>query len=155
MRGDWKLLAAVLILIGLVVWLLVLTMDRDREIEKVNQAIQKLQAVKTPTVINGVNGITPVKGIDYFDGAKGDKGDTVVGPKGDQGGPGASAYDIAVVNGFKGTEKQCLASLKVKGDKGDPAPELVIDCANNLLVKKYNGDSFWQPTNIKCETVHE
>lgn len=34
---------------------------------------------------------------------------------------GASAYEIAVDNGFEGTEQEWLASLKGdKGDKGDP-----------------------------------
>lgn len=32
---------------------------------------------------------------------------------------GKSAYDIAVENGFIGTEYEWLESLKVKGDKGD------------------------------------
>ena len=60
-----------------------------------------------------------------FKGAKGDKGDD--GDKGDKGDPGAtgaagadgvdgadgkSAYDVAVDNGFEGTEEQWLASLK-------------------------------------------
>ena len=43
------------------------------------------------------------------DGAKGDSGD-----KGDK---GLSAYEIAVVNGFKGTEEEWIAALK--GDKGN------------------------------------
>lgn len=47
-------------------------------------------------------------------GAKGDKGDK--GAKGDN---GKSAYDIAVSNGFTGTESEWLASLiGQKGDKG-------------------------------------
>ena len=52
-------------------------------------------------------------------GAKGDKGDTgATGAKGDKGDTGAagangkSAYEIAVANGFVGTEAQWLASLK-------------------------------------------
>lgn len=38
--------------------------------------------------------------------------------KGDKGDPGKSAYEIAVSNGYSGTETEWLASLK--GDKGDP-----------------------------------
>lgn len=38
--------------------------------------------------------------------------------KGDKGDPGKSAYEIAVDNGYSGTESEWLASLK--GDKGDP-----------------------------------
>lgn len=37
---------------------------------------------------------------------------------GSSGGSGKSAYEIAVENGFKGTEEEWLASLK--GEKGDP-----------------------------------
>jgi hypothetical protein len=49
-------------------------------------------------------------------GSKGDKGD-----RGIQGADGESAYQIAVDNGFEGTEDQWLASLVgPKGDKGDP-----------------------------------
>lgn len=34
---------------------------------------------------------------------------------------GYSAYEVAVINGFKGTEEEWLASLKGdKGDKGEP-----------------------------------
>lgn len=53
-------------------------------------------------------------------GQKGDKGEPGqrggLGLKGDKGDAGASAYDIAIANGFKGSEKQWLASLK--GEKG-------------------------------------
>ena len=71
-----------------------------------------------------------------FKGAKGDKGDTgATGPQGPVGQNGSngqdgedgadgengkSAYEVAVDNGFEGTEAQWLASLKGdKGDKGD------------------------------------
>lgn len=43
--------------------------------------------------------------------------------KGDKGATGKSAYEVAVANGFEGTEEEWLASLKgedgKKGDKGD------------------------------------
>ena len=46
------------------------------------------------------------------------------GLKGDQGADGRSAYQIAVQNGFEGTEQEWLASLKgPKGDKGDTGLE--------------------------------
>ena len=58
-------------------------------------------------------------------GAQGEKGD-----KGDPGADGKSAYEIAVINGFVGTETEWLASLKgadgaqgEKGDKGDPGAD--------------------------------
>jgi hypothetical protein len=48
------------------------------------------------------------------------------GPQGAQGNPGAnglSAYQVAVANGFAGTQAEWLASLKgEKGDQGDQGP---------------------------------
>lgn len=45
------------------------------------------------------------------------------GPKGDRGEDGLSAYQIAVENGFDGTEREWLASLKgPRGPKGDKGP---------------------------------
>lgn len=60
-------------------------------------------------------------------------GSTTPGPEGPKGDPGKSAYEVAVDNGFEGSESEWLASLKgpkgpagaqgvagPKGDKGDP-----------------------------------
>jgi hypothetical protein len=58
--------------------------------------------------------------MDGEKGAKGDKGDTGSGTKGDPGAPGAtgkSAYEIAVANGYTGTELEWLESLKGKDGK--------------------------------------
>lgn len=50
-----------------------------------------------------------------------ESGSTTPGPAGPQGDPGKSAYQIALDNGFEGTEQVWLASLKgAKGEKGDP-----------------------------------
>lgn len=48
----------------------------------------------------------------------------VVAGRGAQGSPGVSAYDIAVQNGYTGTEEEWLASLK--GEKGDTGPQGLI-----------------------------
>lgn len=58
-----------------------------------------------------------LKGQKGDTGAQGQKGEasTVPGPRGDRGLAGAdgqSAYHVAVANGFSGTEKQWLRSLK-------------------------------------------
>lgn len=58
------------------------------------------------------------QGAQGLQGAKGDKGDT--GDQGLAGLDGKSAYELAVIGGFVGTEAEWLASLKgEKGDKGD------------------------------------
>lgn len=58
-----------------------------------------------------------------YRGPKGDKGDK--GEDGADGEPGKSAYQVAVENGYVGSETEWLNSLKMgpkgdKGDKGDP-----------------------------------
>lgn len=57
-------------------------------------------------------------------GPKGDKGDP--GDPGDAGDPGASAYDVAVANGFVGSEAQWLASLVGEGDPGLSAYQVAL-----------------------------
>lgn len=59
-----------------------------------------------------------------------ESGSTTPGPAGPQGDPGKSAYQIALDNGFEGTEQAWLASLKgtkgdqgLKGEKGDPGQQ--------------------------------
>ena len=55
-------------------------------------------------------------------GSKGDTGDT--GAVGPQGSDGDSAYEVAVENGFAGTEAEWLSSLVgAKGDTGDTGPQ--------------------------------
>lgn len=65
-----------------------------------------------PGAVVGLDGYIATHGGSGGTGAKGEKGD-----KGDT---GLSAYQIAVQDGFKGTEAQWLISLKgATGDKGD------------------------------------
>lgn len=47
------------------------------------------------------------------------------------GAAGPSAYDVAVANGFEGTEEQWLASLK--GDPGEPAEEVDYSALPNVV----------------------
>lgn len=71
-----------------------------------------------PEAVVGLDGYIATHGGSGGTGAKGDKGD-----KGDT---GLSAFQIAVQDGFKGTEAQWLASLKgatgPKGDTGSVGP---------------------------------
>ncbi len=56
---------------------------------------------------------------ELHNGEKGDKGDK--GDKGSHGADGKSAYEVALQNGFTGTEADWLTSLKgQKGDAGEP-----------------------------------
>ena len=57
---------------------------------------------------------------DQLDALKGDTGED-----GDDGDDGLSAYEIAVKNGYAGTEEQWLASLK--GDSGDDGKDFTYD----------------------------
>ena len=75
---------------------------------------------------SGEQGIQGPKGYPGEPGKQGPKGESgeqgVQGPKGD---PGKSAYQVAVDNGFVGTEDEWLASLKQgpKGDQGEPGKQ--------------------------------
>ena len=104
-----------------------------------NQGIQGIQGIqgeqglqgetgpKGDTGDQGPQGIPGVKGDTGNTGPAGAKGDT--GLTGSQGANGFSAYQVAVIEGFTGTEAQWLASLVgptgatgatgPKGDKGD------------------------------------
>ena len=67
----------------------------------------------------GLQGPKGGHGEQGIQGPKGDPGEQgIQGPKGD---PGESAYQVAVNNGFVGTEDEWLASLK--GEKGDQGPK--------------------------------
>jgi len=94
-------------------------------------------------------------GADGTDGADGKQG--LPGDKGDTGATGDSAYEIAVRNGFTGTEAEWLASLE--GEPGKPgqdattAPDKFIvnlTCnSDRLVVIVYNiGDPV--VTGLKC-----
>lgn len=75
----------------------------------------------------GPQGIQGIQGVPGNDGAQGPQGDPGAdGPQGPQGDPGSdgadgeSAYQVAVDEGFSGTEVEWLASLVgPKGDTGD------------------------------------
>ena len=64
--------------------------------------------------IQGVKGDKGDTGAQGIQGVKGDKGDTgaqgIQGVKGDTGAQGKSAYEVAVDNGYNGTEKDWLTS---------------------------------------------
>lgn len=124
MKRDWVLYISVLILIVMVGTLIVISLGRQDKAEQAIQMINDLRSEpqKMPSVIHGT---TPKLGVDYFNGKDAEK------PK-----DGASAYEIAVRNGFVGSEKEWSDSLKPK----DPEkPQLPKDGKNNYELALENG----------------
>lgn len=65
----------------------------------------------------------------------------IKGPPGDPGAPGAdgdSAYDVAVANGFVGTEAEWLASLQ--GADGDPGPPGGLSARDTVTINSGSGN---------------
>ena len=100
------------------------------------------QGPKGETGDRGPQGIQGVAGKDGIQGPKGDQGDQgltgATGPKGDKGEQGIqgiagkdgeSAYQIAVRNGYSGTEKEWIDSLKAvagEGISGESAYQIAV-----------------------------
>ncbi len=98
------------------------------------QGLQGLPGVKGDAGAKGEQGERGLQGLQGVAGAKGEKGDPGVqglpgkdgaaglpGKNGVDGKDGKSAYQIAVAQGFAGSEAAWLLSLKgEKGEKGDP-----------------------------------
>lgn len=126
----------------------------------------RLYKLGIPKGDTGPQGPKGQKGDTGETGPQGPKGDTGAtgpqGPKGDMGPvgeDGLSAYMIAMMNGFSGTEEQWLASLKgdkgSKGDKGDtgatgpqgPAGDSHVPTPsasdNGKVLRVVNGKAAW------------
>ncbi len=57
--------------------------------------------------------------------------------RGEQGAPGESAYEIAVHNGYQGTEEEWLNSLKgLKGEKGDKGDSYILTDADKQEISE-------------------
>lgn len=171
MKNDRKLLVAILVLIGLVLWLIMLSIDNRENYRSTQRAIEELKAeqAKQPTILQGKPGKTPVLGVDYFNGEDGQSIPGAAGqpgprgPAGTPGKPGAkgepgkdgsdgkSAYELAVSQGFRGTVKEWLASLR--GEKGERGDDVDLKCLSGLVAKKLTTDEIWEVTNIKCEAA--
>ena len=81
--------------------------DSDRTSkEKIDEYISEIEQRRIAGEFNGSDGYTPVKDIDYFDGVN-----------------GKSAYQIAVDNGFIGTEADWLTSLRGADGKDGVQPD--------------------------------
>lgn len=90
------------------------------------QGIQGVPGEKGEQGVAGEDGATGLQGEQGIQGEKGEKGDRglqgLQGPIGLTGADGLSAYEIAVANGFTGTEQEWLVSLNDAGtiDGGNP-----------------------------------
>lgn len=84
--------------------------------------------VATAATANNLRGEKGIQGEVGEKGEKGDKGD--LGSEGVQGEQGLSAYNIAVLNGFVGTEEEWAISLN---------PAEVSKAPNNIISKKIDG----------------
>jgi hypothetical protein len=93
-----------------------------------------------PTTVPGEPGIEGPPGAAVV-GEKGDKGDTGNGSGGAAGSAGKSAYEIAVANGFVGTEAEWLESLKGEGGGGTPAPVGIVRYVRPMLIKCTTGSA--------------
>ena len=103
-------------------------------IDAIDKALREMQSIlaqaeqmiaKMPIIKNGTWWLYDVAAGDYVDSgypAQGEKGDAGErGADGSDGAAGKSAYEIALQNGFVGTETDWLESLKgQKGDTGEP-----------------------------------
>lgn len=87
--------------------------DTLSEVNKsIDDKISKIQLKHGKDGVNGIDGkdgYTPIKGKDYFDG--------VNGRDGKDGTNGLSAYEIAVKQGYKGTEKEWINHITNNGGK--------------------------------------
>lgn len=103
-------------------------------IDAIDKALREMQSIlaqaeqmiaKMPIIKGGTWWLYDVAAGDYVDSgypAQGEKGDAGErGADGSDGAAGKSAYEIALQNGFVGTETDWLESLKgQKGDTGEP-----------------------------------
>ena len=98
------------------------------EFELLSEAVEILQGEKGNKGQKGEKGEKGV-GEKGKEGDKGEKGDDGLdGDKGDKGDEGLSAYDIAVAQGFVGTDSEWIASLNGEdGEDGKSAYELYAD----------------------------
>jgi hypothetical protein len=95
------------------------SLDEGNNIFEFTRADGSIEEFIVKNGSKGSKGDTGPKGDTGATGPKGDKGN-----KGDTGATGKSAYEVAVDNGFEGSESEWLASLKgSKGDTGSQGPK--------------------------------
>lgn len=94
----------------------------------------------------GRDGYTPVKGKDYFDGKD--------GVNGKDGANGLSAYEIAVKQGFEGTEEEWINRITNSGGKSYTRQLTAINQRINELAGSINPDEVLTKTSV-LDTIEE
>ena len=87
------------------------------------------------------------------DGSESDTIQTIKGVQGETGTDGKSAYDIAVKNGFTGTEQEWLDSLGTKMTIDDTVTETSDNAVSSKAVKTYVDTSI--KTEVKTEVSEQ
>ena len=124
-------------------------------VSKILKFFKGLSPAVGKTLVWGVDG--SLENADLASGPKGDKGDT--GAKGNDGADGLSAYEVAVSQGFIGTEAEWLLSLKgndgvdgVNGVDGNTfIPTPTVEQAAMVPYVKSDGTVGWRYD----EHIHE
>ena len=100
----------------------------------------------------GPQGIQGIQGIQGEIGPQGPQGEP--GPQGDE---GPSAYEVAVANGFVGTEAAWLASLVepqgIQGSQGEAGPTGATGPKGELGPQCTPGDSY-EAYSVECAIRH-
>lgn len=120
-----------------------------------SQGLEGAQGLKGDQGEQGIQGEKGDKGDTGAQGLKGDTGEKgtqgdqgIQGLKGDTGNNGKTAYQVAVINGFVGTESDWLVSLKgekgdqgIQGVKGDTGSQGIQGTQGNQGLKGDKGDT--------------
>lgn len=112
------------------------------------------QIAQLVTVRDGVNGRDGRDGTNGLDGHNATSTQTILKEQlpPEKGEPGPSAYDLAVKNGFDGTEREWLLSLR--GKDGEEAasprvPEFWFDTGVDKWKWRLVGDTIWNLAEVQ------
>lgn len=156
MKIDKTVLIALIVLIGLVVWMIHLSIQRSNDISHAMDRINTVESRKPESIdysriqeaikteiakqVVKTEALIPKDGLD---GADGRDGQSIQGKDGINGKDGKSTYQLWLDAGNTGTVQDFLQSIK--GEKGDTV--VPIFCAPSLqfqLKSKMPTDVFWQ-----------
>lgn len=163
MKTDKALLAAVAVLIVLVGLLIFFTLQKNHEIARATDTLEKVRLEKPEAIdYQKIESIiekqvsTQVSAIpipeDGSNGTNGENGSN--GVNGNNGSNGKSVYDLWLEAGNVGTLRDFLASIKgEKGDQGE-TPKLCYTTDTGVLKSKLTVDVFWQVVP-DCEQRNE